>query len=206
MGPIRVAPSALALVLSVTTVLAACAAQSAGDQTAPARDTIRLCDSNGCADVPRDTATFQGTPTDPEAERRLQALADLAEQNPKAAYDLGLRFLRGDGVERNTFQSIQWMRKAGEAGHVEAQYALGRLYLLGFEEMGSDPIEAEAWLTRSAAKGYRDSRKLLADAQAAKKDEQRLYKVREEQRQSWGEWYSSSPYFWVWQSSGWILR
>lgn len=205
MGLMRTAPSALALALSVV-VLSACAAQSAADQTAPSQDTVRLCDSNGCADVPRNTATFQGTPTDPEAERRLQALTDLAERSPKAAYDLGLRFLRGDGVERNSYQAIQWMRKAGEAGHVEAQYALGRLYLLGFEEMGSDPAEAEAWLTRTAAKGYRDSKRLLADAQAAKQDEQRLYRIREAHRKSWGAWYTGYPYYWVWSPSGWRER
>ena len=202
----RIVPSALALALSAMAALTACAPQSAASQTVPPQDTVRLCDSHGCADVPRHTATFQGAPSDPEAAQRLQALITLAEQNPKASYDLGLRFLRGDGVERNSYQAIQWMRRAGEAGHIEAQYALGRLYLLGFEEMGADPVEAEGWLTRTAAKGYRDSKKLLADAQAAKQDEQRLYRIREEQRKSWSDWYSNAPYFWVWRSSGWHQR
>lgn len=186
--------------------VAGCATQTAAEQTAPQQPTVRICNSQGCADQARETATFQGTPTDPEAERRLQALTSLAEQNPKAAYDLGLRLLRGDGVERNSFQAIEWLRKAGDGGHVEAQYALGRLYLLGFEEMGSDPAEAEAWLTRAAGKGHKGARQLIPEAQAAKKDEQRLYRIRETYRKSWGAWYSGAPYYWVWGPAGWYLR
>ena len=140
-----------------TLSLAGCATQkqTPEEQIAPRQDTVRICDSSGCSDRSRDSATFQGTPVDPEAERRLQALTALAENNPKAAYDLGLRLLRGDGVERNSYQAMEWMRKAGDGGHTEAQFALGRLYLMGFEEMGSDPQEAEAWLTRAAANGHK---------------------------------------------------
>ncbi|MCM8567361.1 tetratricopeptide repeat protein [Thauera linaloolentis] len=188
-----------------TTIMAGCA-QTPADQIAPRQDTVRLCNGNGCADVPRNTATFQGEPGDPEAERRLQALAELAEQDPRAAYDLGLRLLRGDGVTRDSYQAIQWMRKAGDRGHTEAQYALGRLYLLGFEEMGSDPAEAEAWLSLAAAANYKDADKLLAEAQAAKQDEQRLYRIREAYRKSWGAWYTGYPYYWIWAPSGWYLR
>jgi hypothetical protein len=57
-----------------------------------------------------------------------------------------MRLLRGDGVERNSYQAIEWMRKAGDGGHLPAQVALGRMYLTGVEEMGADPAEAEAWL------------------------------------------------------------
>lgn len=188
--------------------LAGCATQkqTPEEQTAPSTDTVRICDSSGCSDRSRDSATFQGTPVDPEAERRLAALTELGERDPKAAYDLGLRFLRGDGVDRNSYQAIQWMRKAGEGGHTEAQFALGRLYLMGFEEMGSDPQEAEAWLTRAAANGHRGAKALLSDAQAAKKDEQRLYRVREAHRKSWGAWYRGHPYYWAWGTRGWYLR
>lgn len=191
-----------------TLSLAGCATQkqTPEEQIAPRQDTVRICDSSGCSDRSRDSATFQGTPVDPEAERRLQALTALAENNPKAAYDLGLRLLRGDGVERNSYQAMQWMRKAGDGGHTEAQFALGRLYLMGFEEMGSDPQEAEAWLTRAAANGHKGARALLPDAQAAKKDEQAAYRVREAHRKSWGAWYSGHPYYWVWGSRGWYLR
>ncbi len=188
------------------TLLGACAAQAPEAQITKPADTIRICDDSGCSDRPRSSATFQGTPTDPEAERRLAALTALGEKDAKAAYDLGLRFLRGDGVDRNSYQAIQWMRKAGERGHVEAQYALGRIYLLGFEEMGPDPAEAEVWLTMAAGKGHKGAKKLLPDAAAAKKDERRLYQVREAERKSWSVWYTSTPYYWTWGNSGWYQR
>lgn len=187
-------------------MLAGCAAQAPESQVVRAGDTVRICDNSGCSDRPRSSASFQGAPTDPEAERRLASLTALAERDAKAAYDLGLRHLRGDGVDRNSYQAIQWMRKAGERGHVEAQFALGRIYLMGFEEMGPDPAEAEVWLTMAAGKGHKGARKLLPEAAAAKKDERRLYQVRQEESKSWSAWYTSTPYNWTWGNSGWYQR
>jgi TPR repeat protein len=185
--------------------LTGCVAQPAYTQlsTPPVS---RICNGNQCWDQPSDASTFQGEPADPEAERRMAALEEMAERDPKAAYDLGLRLLRGDGVERNTYQAIEWMRKAGDRGDGAAQFALGRLYLVGFEEMGPDPAEAEAWLSRAAAKGYAEAKRLLPEARAAKKDVQDHYQVREDIRKSWDGWYSSAPYYWTWGRSGWYLR
>ncbi|MEZ5664422.1 MAG: tetratricopeptide repeat protein [Burkholderiaceae bacterium] len=197
-------PPLLAVILTALSIGVG-AAQAADGATTPESPTVRICDGSGCSDRPRDSATFQPTPADPEAERRLAELVTLGEQDVRAAYDLGLRFLRGDGVERNSFQAIEWMRKAGDRGHVEAQFALGRLYLMGFEEMGSDPAEAERWLTMAAAKGHKGAARLLPDATAAKDDERRLYQVREAHRRSWGLWYTSHPYYWTWGSRGWHL-
>jgi TPR repeat protein len=166
----------------------------------------RLCNGNQCWDQPSYATTFQGEPVNPESERRMAALTALAERDPRAAYDLGLRLLRGDGVERNTYQAIEWMRKAGDHGDGAAQMALGRLYLLGFEEMGPDPAEAEAWLTRAAAKGNQEAKRLLPQARAAKKKVQDNYQARDEIRKSWDGWYVGAPYYWSWAPSGWFLR
>lgn len=198
---------ALLALPSALLALAGCVAQPPAEQIAPQQETVRLCQEGySCSEQPRNVQTFQGTPTDPQAERRLQALTDLAERNPKAAYDLGLRYLRGDGVDQNGYQAIQWMRKAGEAGLMDAQLALGRLYLAGYEEMGSDPAQAEAWLMRAGGQGSKEAKRLLPEAQAAKKDEQEAYRVREHYRRNSGRWYYSVPYYWVWAPSGWYLR
>jgi TPR repeat protein len=186
--------------------LAGCAAQTAQEQLEPRSDTVRLCTGNQCSDQPRSIATFQGEPVNPENERRMAELTALAERNPQAAYDLGLRLLRGDGVQRNSFQAIEWLRRAGDGGNGAAQFALGRLYLLGFEEMGPDPAEAEAWLSRAAAQGNKEAADLIPQAQEAKRRAHERYQVREATRKSWGLWYVSAPYFWVWAPSGWRLR
>ena len=76
----------------------------------PASDTVVLCQDNVCSQQPRNIATFQGTPSDPQAERRLRALVELGEKYPKAAYDLGLRYLRGDGVVLKFLIALFWVR------------------------------------------------------------------------------------------------
>ena len=184
--------------------LAGCA-QTPEGQLTPRSQTVRLCNGNTCTEQDRRVSTLPSAqPTD--AERRMQALTEVAERNPNGAYDLGLRLLRGDGVERNSYQAIEWLRKAGDNGHVQAQLALGRIYLMGLEEVGSDPAQAESWLLLAAAKGSKEAKDLLPKAQAAKNDEQSLYRVREAYRTSWIAWYSSAPYYWVWGPSGWYLR
>jgi TPR repeat protein len=180
---------------------AAAQAQSAGK-------TIRICDASGCSDRPRDSATFDPiASSDPAADQRIAALIAVAEKDPRAAHDLGLRYFRGDGVPQNSYQAIQWMRSAGERGDLRAQSALGRLYLTGMQEMGADPAEAERWLTIAAGRGDEEANQLLAEASAAKKDEQALYRWREAHRKTWyGYWYSGYPYYWGWGPNGWYYR
>lgn len=150
--------------------------------------------------------TFQAQPVDEGSARRLQALTELAQQDPRAAHDLSLRLFRGDDVERDSYQAVQWLRKAGDGGLVDAQVALGQLYLNGFEEMGPDPSEAQAWLTRAASQGSAEAQQLLPQAQAARDVEQARYRVREAERTRWGPWYGSARYYWHWRGSRWYLR
>jgi TPR repeat protein len=167
---------------------------------------VRICDSSGCSDRPRDTATFDPLADDnPEETRRIKALSDIAAKDPRAAYDLGIRYLRGDGVKRDGSTGIHWLREAGDRGDPRAQAALGHLYLTGLEEMGSDPAEAEKWLSLAAERGDREAAKLLPEARKAKQDEQARYKLREHERNNgWGWWYASYPYYWTWRD-GWYV-
>ena len=187
-------------------VLAACAqAPSAPDPTA----TIRICDQSGCSDRPRNSTTFDATRDDnPEQTRRIAALTDLANKDARAAYDLGLRYFRGDGVPQNSYQALQWMRSAGERGHPQAQLALGRFYLMGLEEMGSDPAEAEKWLSLAANRGDKEAAQLLADATAARKKNQEEYRLwTTRYRHVWyGYWANGYPYYWIWGPGGWRYR
>ncbi|WP_442968132.1 tetratricopeptide repeat protein [Pseudorhodoferax sp.] len=167
---------------------------------------VRICDNTGCSDRPRNSATFNpNVDTNPEQTRRIAALTALAEKDPRAAYDLGLRYFRGDGVPQNGYQALQWMRSAGERGHAQAQMALGRAYLTGVQEMGSDPAEAERWLTLAAGRGNREATKLLAEATAAKKKNQDEYRdwVNLTRTASQGYWVSGYTYYWVWSPGGW---
>ena len=170
---------------------------------------VRICDDKGCSDRPRNSANFDATRDDnPEQTRRIASLTNLANKDPRAAYDLGLRYFRGDGVPQNSYQALQWMRSAGERGHPQAQLALGRFYLSGLQEMGSDPAEAERWLSLAAARGDGEATKLLAEASAAKMKNQDEYKawVDLNRRAALDAWQTRYTYFWVWQPTGWRYR
>ena len=136
---------------------------------APDSNTVRLCDSSGCEEVDKSTARFDPSSTVPDAdpEGRMPALEQLAKEDPRAAHDLALRLFRGDGVRRNRYQALQWRRDAAERGDLGAQKALGRLYLTGLEEMGSDPRETEKWLSIAAGRGDKEAEELLVEASAA---------------------------------------
>lgn len=180
------------------TVLFGCAESSS-------QKTMRIHDSTGFHEVPSDYQSYDpATAVPAEDEARIAALEDLANKDPKAAYDLGLRYFRGDGVRQDSYQAIQWMRHAAEHGDLNAQKALGRLYLTGLEEMGSDPQEAEKWLTIAAGRGDKESGKLLKQASAAKKDEQAYYRWRTEwQPRFYRYWYHDYPYRYYWRYGHW---
>lgn len=177
-------------------------------QAQTASETIRICDASGCAERARSTSTFDPTAnTNPDADRRLAALVTMAEHDPRAAFDLGLRHFRGDGVAQNTHQALEWMRSAGERGDLRAQSALGRFYLAGVEEMGPDPAEAERWLALAAGRGDKEAQKLLREAAAARTRGRDAYLVREDQRKNWvAGWYTAYPYHWTWRPTGWYHR
>lgn len=172
------------------------------------KDLIRICDDKGCSDRPRNIASFKpesDTDTDTETERRMAVLQTIAHKDPRAAYDLGLRYFRGDGVRRDSYQALQWMRDAAERGDLQAQKAVGRLYLSGLEEMGIDLQEAEKWLMIAAGRGDKESEALLTQAREKKKNEieyQRWLELRRVELLSY--WYRNWTYRAYWDRGVWV--
>ena len=186
------------LLMTLCVVLTACAQKQA--------KTMRICDSDGCTDRPTDYASYDPSTAvpDEDPDGRIAALETLAKKDPRAAYDLGLRFFRGDGIRQDSYQAIQWMRDAAERGNLDAQKAIGRFYLTGLEEMGSDPREAEKWLTIAAGRGDKEAKKLLAEATQARKEEDQYYKWRNRWRPVFYRyWHSGYPYLWSWRNGAW---
>ncbi|WP_323120271.1 tetratricopeptide repeat protein [Burkholderia alba] len=184
----------------IVLALAACA------QNPSSSPTVRICDDRGCAERPKNQAAYEAADSTPErpVDPRIAALKASAETEPRAAYDLGLRYFRGDGVRQDSYQALVWMRKAAEGGDLQAQKALGTFYLFGLEEMGADPREAEKWLSIAAGRGDKESKKLLAQATAAKQADADDYKWRTEMRNLYyGYWYSGYPYQGYWRQQSW---
>ncbi|ATE61059.1 tetratricopeptide repeat protein [Thauera sinica] len=190
-------PAHLALCL----LLAACAQP-------PQKETARICDSAGCVERPRDYVSPEvAQASQPEDDGRAAALQSLAERDPRAAYDLALRYFRGDGVRQDSYQALTWMRSAAERGHLQAQKALGRFYLSGLEEMGPDPAEAEKWLTIAAGRGDKESAKLKAEASAARKSDDAERRFRQHWRPLvYDYWYRGYPYLGLWRDGNWYYR
>lgn len=175
-------------------------------QSASNSKLVRICDSSGCSDRPADSQTYKPSTAlpDEDPDGRIAALELLAKDDPRAAYDLGLRLFRGDGIRRDSYRALQWMRYAAERGDLQAQKAVGRLYLTGLEEMGSDPKEAEKWLTIAASRGDKEAEQLLAEATEARKSDDVYYKWANRWRARFnGYWYHAYPYRAYWRHGHW---
>ncbi|KAG8148405.1 hypothetical protein BFF94_038415, partial [Burkholderia catarinensis] len=85
------------LVSGLLLLLAACA-----QDPSITSNTVRICDDTGCSDRQKDQVSYQkrGDSEDRE-DPRIAALKQTAKTQPKAAYDLGLRYFRGDGVRQD---------------------------------------------------------------------------------------------------------
>ncbi|MEN8514377.1 sel1 repeat family protein [Burkholderia sp. MS455] len=181
-------------------LLAACA-----QDPSVTSNTVRICDDTGCSYRPKDQVSYQKKDDAEDREDpRIVALKEAAKAQPKAAYDLGLRYFRGDGVRQDSYQALKWMRDAAERGDLRAQKALGSFYLFGLEEMGSDPREADKWLSIAAGRGDKESKKLLELARKAKKEDEEDWKWRTQWRDVYyGYWNSGYPYYGVWNQTYW---
>lgn len=182
-----------------------CLMANPGCARAPRSETLPACDSPECADRPA-SASFDPSNAVPDhqPDGRIAALEGIAHDDPRAAYDLGLRFFRGDGVPQNSYRALQWMRDAAERGDLEAQKALGRLYLTGLEEMGSDPREAQKWLSMAASRGDRESEALLEEATAARESEPEYDRWSTRWRPVFHQyWDRDYPYQWRWHDGRW---
>lgn len=187
--------------------LCVAAAMSTGCATVPApSSTVRMCRGADCETVPRSTADASLT-APVAADPAMRQLEQLARRDPRAAYDLALRLLRGDGVGRDTASGLRWLREAATRGDLEAQAALGRLYLGGLEEMGPDPREAESWLEAAAGRGHADAARWLQEARSAKQSEiayrrwLQLYRT-----DLYWRWWSTLPYRARWHAGAWVFH
>lgn len=187
------------LLFGLCTILSACT-QSAK------KDTIRLVNSSGVSEQSSQYSSYDPSSAVPDSdpEGRIPALEALAKENPGAAYDLGLRYFRGDGIAQNSYKALQWMRNAGERGDLEAQKAVGKFYLTGMEEMGADPQEAEKWLRMAAGQGDKEAKNLLKEATKTKLEYSRW-------REYWGprfyhSWRYGYRYRGYWRGGGWYYR
>jgi TPR repeat protein len=101
----------------------------------------------------------------------LTTLYTAAEQgNREAQYQLGLKYLTGDGVPHSLIQATQWFHTAAEFGQLGLRYEQG-------EGVPQNLPQAWQWLTKAADGGQPDAqRKVEADRQERYKKSIQLIK------------------------------
>lgn len=89
----------------------------------------------------------------------------------KLQYRLGQMLHTGTGTEKDDFAAAEYWEHAAKLGNVNAQYALGKLWL---ENSSGDPEQAVAWITKAADAGNAAAQyalgKLYRDGQYVERD------------------------------------
>jgi len=88
---------------------------------------------------------------------------------PEAQLLLGLCYINGDGISKNTDEALNLFRKSAEQNNPDAQHRLGLCYLIG---LGVTQREEEAvyWLQKAADQGHKGAQKSLGDLYYNKAD------------------------------------
>ncbi|MCB9988808.1 MAG: sel1 repeat family protein [Rhodospirillales bacterium] len=94
------------------------------------------------------------------AESKASQPKDLFEENPEILFKMAYQYMRGDGVPQSHEKSLEFLIKAAESGHAEAQYNLGSMYIngVGFEQ---DREKGMSWLKRAKENGSSEAADLL---------------------------------------------
>jgi len=74
--------------------------------------------------------------------------------NPRAQVNLGILYLRGQGVPRDLVSARAWLEKAAAGGDPQAMYTLGRALDEGTDMVPADPVRAADLYRRAAEKGH----------------------------------------------------
>ena len=159
--------------LSVTTLLTLTfASGSVSAQTTPAYLQINGQDSQQQAfgdDVPN-----YGVARTEKLPENLVKAANYG--NPSAQIQLGLQYLRGDGVPRDDTAAANWFMRSAVDGSSDGQYMVGFMYQTG-RGVPEDHQEALRWFQAAASKGQPYAEAALASVYIDGRDKPHNYSV-----------------------------
>lgn len=75
--------------------------------------------------------------------------------NADAQFNLGLMYLKGQGVPLDNAQALKWFRLSAEQGNPKAQVNLGRMYARA-KAVAPSFTTAASWFRKAADQGYAD--------------------------------------------------
>lgn len=96
--------------------------------------------------------------------KAVSIMRELADQgDPVAAYNAGLAYANGQGVERDDAAAAALFRKSADAGYDKGQLLLGIMYSYG-RGVPADAAEAFRWYSAAADQGNPNAQFSLANA------------------------------------------
>jgi len=92
-----------------------------------------------------------------QADESIADLIDMAKKgDADAQFQLGDRYLFGEGIPKDNVEAVKWFRLAAEKGLPQAQFNLGLSYSKG-EGVLKDAVESYKWFNLAAAQGHQRS-------------------------------------------------
>lgn len=91
----------------------------------------------------------------------LRKAAD--EGDAQSQFDLGIRYLHGNGVDKNERQAAEWLIAAANSGHKRAQFELSIMSSMCITDL-LDRKDYEKWLRRAAEPGLVDAQHSMSRA------------------------------------------
>lgn len=87
--------------------------------------------------------------------------AEVGRGNICAKFELGMMFVNGVGVEKDSDQGMALLRGAADDGHADAQHTLGLMYNHG-RNVDRDPAQAVEWYYKAGLSYLRQDNRRLA--------------------------------------------
>jgi len=94
----------------------------------------------------------------------LRIWRPLAEEDPRAAINLGVMYAEGLGVQKDAVEALRWLGPAALVGEPNAQMHLGVMLAEGIGGRTPNYEAAAAWYRAAAEQGYPHAQVLLAFA------------------------------------------
>jgi len=96
-------------------------------------------------------AALAATPR--SAESFEQTIEAANQGDAIAQFNLGVRYINGNGVDKDPAAAVKWFRTAADQGLANAQFNLGVCYAEGLA-VDQDAKEAVAWYEKAARQGH----------------------------------------------------
>ena len=87
-----------------------------------------------------------------------------AQGQKRSKHNLGLFYLEGDGVPKNTKEGIRLLTEAANDGYVDSQKFLGGCYAFGEYGLKANTTEARKWFLKACEAGDTESMLMMAMA------------------------------------------